>query len=125
MNRTRSLVVGLATTALLWGGVAGVVDTGIAQAQPSQVPMFHGPFAADDGGWGPPQHWCPGQQPVPSTGNHITDPLNWDWSVCHTYYYLWSGMGNVSNMIWDGENPPPRPPPPPALNFCPFPPWCP
>jgi len=36
-------------------------------------------------------------------------------NVCHTYYYLWSGMGNVSNMIWDGDNPPPKPPPPPAL----------
>ncbi|ETZ99449.1 hypothetical protein I547_5392 [Mycobacterium kansasii 824] len=31
-------------------------------------------------------------------------------SVCHTYYYLWPGMGNVSNMIWDGDDPPPKPP---------------
>ena len=29
-------------------------------------------------------------------------------TVCHTYYYLWPGMGNVSNMIWDGDNPPPK-----------------
>ena len=42
---------------------------------------------------------------MPATGNHITDPLNWDWNVCHTYYFLWPGMGNVSNMIWDGDNP--------------------
>jgi hypothetical protein len=49
---------------------------------------------------------------VPVTGNHVTDPLNWDWNVCHTYYFLWPGMGNVSSLIWDGENPPPKPPPP-------------
>jgi hypothetical protein len=93
----KRLVVGLATaTTLVSAGVG--VGAGIAQA--------------DDGGWGPPQHWCPGEQPVPATGNHVTDPLNWDWNVCHTYYFLWPGMGNVSNLIWDGENPPPRPPPP-------------
>jgi hypothetical protein len=39
---------------------------------------------ADDNGWAPAHHWCPGEQPVPVTGNHITDPLNWDWNVCHT-----------------------------------------
>lgn len=72
---------------------------------------------ADDGDWGPPHHWCPGELPLPATGNHITDPLNWDWNVCHTYYFVWGGMGNVSNGIWDGENPPPKPPPPMGL-YC-------
>lgn len=75
---------------------------------------------ADDNGWGPPKQWCPGD-PLPMTGNHVTDPFRgWDMTVCHTYYYLWPGMGNVSNMIWDGDNPPPKPPgsgfqPPPPL----------
>jgi hypothetical protein len=108
---TRRLIVGLAGTAMVAGSLGLAVGEGTAQAQPGA------PFAADDNGWGPPQHWCPGQLPLPATGNHITDPLNWDWNVCHTYYFLWSGMGNVSNMIWDGDNPPPRPPPPVGL-YC-------
>jgi hypothetical protein len=71
--------------------------------------------ASADGDWGPPKRWCPGE-PLPPTGNHVTDPFRgWDMSVCHTYYYLYPGMGNVSNMIWDGDNPPPKPAPPPAL----------
>lgn len=124
MNNPRVMkaaTAGLATTLVLWGGPwpAGV------QAQPGPALLGHGPIAIDNGDWGPPRHWCPGQQPVPTTGNHITDPIRWDWNVCHTYYYVWPGMGNVSNVIWDGDNPPPKPPPPPALNFCPIPPWCP
>jgi hypothetical protein len=126
MNRTRSLLFScLATTTLIWGAVAGVLGTGTAHAQPRPAPLDHGPFAADDGGWGPPHHWCPGQLPVPHTGNERVDPLNWDWNICHTYYWVWSGMGNVSNGIWDGDNPPPRPAAAPGLNFCPIPPWCP
>ena len=107
----RRLVMGLAATALVSSGLGLAVGAGTAQAQPVL------PFPADDGGWGPPHHWCPGQLPLPATGNHITDPLNWDWNVCHTYYFLWEGMGNVSNMIWDGDNPPPKPPPPVGL-YC-------
>ena len=97
---TRVSRFGLAAlAALVTAGMGGIgVGAGIAQA--------------DDGGWGPPQHWCPGEEPVPATGNHVTDPLNWDWNVCHTYYFLWPGMGNVSSLIWDGENPPPKPAPP-------------
>ena len=59
---------------------------------------------ADDNGWGPPKHWCPGE-PALMTGNDVTDPLNWDWNVCHTYDILYPGMGNVSQMFWDGDNP--------------------
>jgi hypothetical protein len=103
MTRVRRLIVGLAATALASSGLGLAVGEGLAEA--------------DDGGWGPSHHWCPGEQPVPVTGNHITDPLNWDWNVCHTYYFLWPGMGNVSNMIWDGDNPPPKPPPPVGL-YC-------
>jgi hypothetical protein len=103
------------------------VGASAAQAQPGVAPLDRVPFPADapdHPDWGPAHHWCPGEEPV-TTGNHITDPLNWDWNVCHTYYYVWPGMGNVSSLIWDGENPPPKPPPAPALNFCPIPPWCP
>jgi hypothetical protein len=95
--------------ALLSGGIA-VAGLGLGA----------GTAQADDNGWGPAKQWCPGE-PLPTTGNHVTDPFRgWDMSVCHTYYYVWSGMGNVSSMIWDGDNPPPKPPgsgfhPPPPL----------
>lgn len=109
-NVTRTL-----SRVLLSGGiaVAGLGLAGGVHAQP-------GPLVTDDNGWGPAKQWCPGD-PLPMTGNHVTDPFRgWDMTVCHTYYYLWPGMGNVSNMIWDGDNPPPKPPgsgyqPPPPL----------
>jgi hypothetical protein len=66
----RRIVVGSATAALLSGLGLDRAGDGIA--------------GADDNGWAPAHHWCPGEQPVPVTGNHITDPLNWDWNVCHT-----------------------------------------
>jgi len=74
MKRVGRATVGLVGAAALMSVGLGV-GAGIAQA--------------DDGGWGPPEHWCPGEQPVPATGNHVTDPL-----------------------IWDGDNPPPKPAPP-------------
>jgi hypothetical protein len=50
----------------------------------------------------------------------------WDSNVCHTYWYVYFGQGNVAQNIFEGETPPPPPPaPPPGLNFCPIPPWCP
>ncbi len=114
--RRGRLAAGLATTALAAGVVALSVffspGAGSAQAQLG----FRYPRTMAGGA-----HritGARGEQPVPMTGNHITDPLNWDWNTCHTYYFLWSGMGNVSNMIWDGENPPPRPAPPPMGLYC-------
>ncbi|HEY3994706.1 MAG TPA: hypothetical protein VGM40_01980 [Mycobacterium sp.] len=100
IRRLKTIFVG----AVLSGGLA-VAGVGLAA----------GVAQADNPDWGPAHYWCPGQ-PLPPTGNHVTDPFRgWDMNVCHTYYYLWPGMGNVSNMIWDGDNPPPKPPPPPAL----------
>jgi hypothetical protein len=55
-----------------------------------------------------PYQWCPGQ-PLPATG------MIWDMNVCHTYYKVGYGQGNVANdfggppgvpSIWDGDNPP-------------------
>jgi hypothetical protein len=119
----KRLTVALATTVLLSGGVAGVPDAGTAQAKLGPVPLSHGPVHADDD-WGPPHRWCPGQS-LWITGNHVNNPVIWDNNVCHTYYIVNFGMGNVAQNIWDGPNPPPKPPPPPGLNFCPIPPWCP
>jgi hypothetical protein len=97
----------IALTALVSAGV-GLAGLGLAPASARADPNTD---------WGPAKHWCPGE-PLPSTGNHVTDPLHdWNASVCHTYYYLWPGMGNVSHMIWDGDNPPPKPPPPVGL-YC-------
>jgi hypothetical protein len=74
-----------------------------------------GTAQADNGDWGPAHHWCPGQ-PLPDTGNRVTDPLRWDMTICHTYYYTYP-YGNVAKTIWDGDNPPPKPPPPYGL-YC-------
>jgi hypothetical protein len=57
-----------------------------------------------------PCHWCPGSPPV-QTGNHVTNPVRWDESVCHTYWYVYFGQGNVAQNIFEGETPPPPPPP--------------
>ena len=97
--------------ALLSGGltIAGLgLAAGNAQAHPNPVPL-------DNGDWGPPHHWCPGQ-PLPDTGNRVTDPLRWDMTICHTYYYTYP-YGNVAKTIWDGDNPPPKSPPPIGL-YC-------
>jgi hypothetical protein len=57
-----------------------------------------------------PCHWCPGNPPV-QTGNHVTNPVRWDFNVCHTYWYVYFGQGNVAQNIFEGEVPPPPPPP--------------
>ena len=33
--------------------------------------------------------------------------VNWDMSVCHKWWAVNVGMGNVSRNIWEGDNPPP------------------
>lgn len=119
----KRLIVGLATAVLLWGGVAGPVGPGTAQAKPGPVPLNAWPGCPNDHPAGP-CHWCPGDPPV-QTGNLRVDPVRWDASICHTYWYVTPGQGNVSRVIWDGDDPPAPPPPPPGLNFCPIPPWCP
>jgi hypothetical protein len=120
----RKLIVGLATTVMLAGNVAAAVDPGTAQAKPAvPVPLNSWPGCPPDHPEGP-CHWCPGD-PQPQTGNLRVYPVVWDWNICHTYYYVYSGQGNAAHNIWDGENPPAPPPWPPGLNFCPIPPFCP
>ncbi|MGD1171662.1 hypothetical protein ACKUVQ_06410 [Mycobacterium seoulense] len=56
-----------------------------------------------------PHRWCPGNpKQMPYVVNQYID---WDWSVCHTWYPTQYGMGNVTmqgrpTSIWDGDNPP-------------------
>ena len=100
----KRLIVGLATTALV---SAGLGMAGLAfGAGAAHADMYV------------PYHWCPGQ-PLPSTGNHITNPIVWDMGVCHTYEYVPFGQGNVAQNIWDGPDAPlPPPPAPPAPPQC-------
>ena len=86
----------LATTVLVSGGL-GLAALGL------------GAGIANAGG---PYQWCPGQ------GMPNDDPVVWDMSVCHTWYAVHYGQGNVPyadgrpSYIWDGDNPPGPPPQP-------------
>jgi hypothetical protein len=83
-----------------------------AQAGPGFVPLDAWPGCPNDHPQGP-CHWCPGQ-PLPPTGNHVTNPERWDNNICHTHYYVYFGQGNVAKNIWAGDNPPAPPPTIPA-----------
>ncbi|MDQ1304274.1 MAG: hypothetical protein QG671_101 [Actinomycetota bacterium] len=81
---------------------------------------FAGPALANKG----PFTWCPGD----GYYNGVDTFLAWDWNVCHTYYTVGYGQGNVPltyttdypASIWDGENPPPALPGCPPIAFlCP------
>jgi hypothetical protein len=102
MNTTHTLrrgIVGLATIVLVSGGL-GLAGLGLAA----------GTAQADNLG---PFQWCPGQSMDKPTGpGH---DIAWDWSVCHTWYTVDYGKGNVSHSYdiggpssyWDGDDPPP------------------
>ena len=105
----------LAASVALAGSVLPAVT---AQAQPGNS----WPGCPPDSPEGPCR-WCPGDPPV-QTGNLKVNPVVWDNSVCHTYWYVYSGQGNVASNIFEGDAPPAPPPPPPNLTP-PLPPgWC-
>ena len=57
-----------------------------------------------------PRHWCPGDDPRGEPGGaFVTSPPNWDWNVCHTYYIVPFGHGNVNPGILADAPPPPPP----------------
>ncbi len=108
---TRRLLKTVIAGTLLSGCVAMTgsgLGAGIAQATA-------GPFT-----------WCPGQSmdypsgPDMSFGLKpvITDHYVWDMNVCHTWYRVETGWGNVPwippdgqqtlshSTVWDGDNPP-------------------
>jgi hypothetical protein len=123
MNRTlrstslRRRIVRSATTALVVGGLAvsGLgLTAGSAEAQPGPVPLGAWPGCPNDHPDGPCR-WCPGDPPV-QTGNLRVNPVIWDEGVCHTYWYVYFGQGNVAQNIFEGDTPPPPPPPLALIN---------
>jgi hypothetical protein len=125
MGTTRTLKKAVAG-ALLSGSCAAAVlglTAATAQAEPGFASPMHDPLAEDGpvppGATGP-YICCPGQEHSglnPQTGRGCpgTD-VNWDKDVCHTWYGVYWGHGNVAPPIWEG----PQPPPPEALQK----PWC-
>jgi hypothetical protein len=113
-HATRLLVQELDDRVLLPGGMALALfgmAAGFANADP---------FAAQ------PHNWCPGEA-LPFPG------LQWDMGVCHTWYEVPFGQGNVRMVDVRGNpvnsfvsadipapifTPPPSPPPPPPHPFC-------
>lgn len=82
--------------AMLSAGVAMaglVLGAGTAYADPD--PGYIDPVG--------PYHWCPGGLPL---------DVNWDQSICHDYWHVATGAGNVGgpgdlhDNLWDGPNPP-------------------
>jgi hypothetical protein len=108
MDAARGLRTVIAGTVLSVGLAAG---SGLTAATAEAGPGW--PGCANEHG---PCHWCPGDPPV-RTGNMVNDPVIWDSSVCHTYWYVNMGQGNVAHEIWDGDDPPAPPPPPPPPPF--------
>jgi hypothetical protein len=121
----KRVIVGLATTVLVSGGLglAGL-GAGAALADDDCSP----PTKVNGICWGP-NHWCPGDSLFHLTQNHVHDPVTWDMNVCHTYYHVARDQANQGQGIYEGPSPPPPqappPPAPPGLPFCPIPPWCP
>jgi hypothetical protein len=122
MDTTRT-VKKIIAGALLSGGVAMVgIGLGAGTAQATK-----GPFT-----------WCPGQSMVwpsgPNSDRGIPEPYVWNMNVCHTWYVVADGWGNVPHVeagqqtlhdsnVWDGDNPPPDNPGHVncGLMFCPNP----
>jgi hypothetical protein len=86
----RAVFTGLAAAAVVCGGLG--LGAGSAKADTFDS-----------------HRWCPGD---PKNWPYVVnDLIDWDWSVCHTWYPTNYGMGNTTmqgrpTSIWDGDNPP-------------------
>ena len=123
----RRAIVGFTTGLLVFGGL-GLASVGLAGGTAAALPggplpLNSWPGCPENSPEGPCR-WCPGDPPV-QTGNLRVNPVVWDNNVCHTYWYVLEGQGNVANNIFEGEVPPAEPPPAPGWTP-PIPPgWCP
>jgi hypothetical protein len=120
-RRKRIIAGALLSAGVALGGLGLSDDT--AQALPDgPLPLGSWPGCPENSPEGPCT-WCPGNPPV-QTGNLRINPVVWDENVCHTYWYVYHGQGNVASNIFEGDTPPAPPPPPPNLTP-PLPPgWC-
>lgn len=108
----KQLTVGVATTILVSGalGLACLVSAGAAQAgcEPGHV--------GNVCGYGP-NRWCPGDSLYMDRGGPYQG-VQWDMNVCHTWYRVAQGAGNVGegphnqSDVWEGPDPPPPAPAP-------------
>jgi hypothetical protein len=81
-----------------------------------------------------PITWCPGQSMEQPTGpNRSGTQYDWNMGVCHTWYRVSYGFGNVFKIVdgtrtlsgssaWEGDNPPGAPVINCGLFACPIPP---
>jgi len=109
--------------ALLSGGIA-VAGLGLGAGTAQACNGAFGPC-----GYGP-NHWCPGDSMYMDRGGPYQG-VQWDMGVCHTWYRVAPGAGNVpegprnQSDVWEGSNPPPPAPPPPPPPAGPPPPCIP
>jgi len=87
----------LATTVLVSGGL-GLSGLGAGTAQAACTPDTGGYSC----GYGP-NHWCPGDSVYSDQGGP-DNGVNWDMSVCHTWYRVAQGAGNVPVPERPGSN---------------------
>ena len=109
----KRLIVGLATTVRVSGGL-GLADLELAAG--TAHAYTYGPF-----------QWCPGQD-LPNDPPRPDGSLNWDMSICHTYYFDYDIRDpGTPARYWEGPNifPTPIPPPPPQPLPADCPPWSP
>lgn len=83
--------------AALISGTTALAGVALSPATANALPYVYGPLT-----------WCPGEM----TAGMPDKVINWDWNVCHTYYSVDFGVvGNVSEHVWEGAEPPPGLPP--------------
>lgn len=82
------------TAAALLAGAAALTSLTLtpATAQADPDARATGPFT-----------WCPGQYQGFASGS---ERPNWDWNVCHTYWWSYGVPGNVAPSVWEGALPP-------------------
>ncbi|WP_082956536.1 MULTISPECIES: hypothetical protein [unclassified Mycobacterium] len=100
-------------------GIAGAATTLLASGCLGLASLVLGAGTAQADSPGP-YRWCPGDSMVyhatvgPHTGPGVA--YQWDMNVCHTWYWVANGKGNVPykghlpSGVWDGDNPPPLQP---------------
>jgi hypothetical protein len=110
----------IAAATLLPGGVA-IAGLGLAPGT-AHAENWCSPAAMVNKVCYGPNQWCPGDSLFHLTENHVANPIKWDMNVCHTYYYVPWGQGNVGGDIWEGTNPPGPQTLPPRAPYVPPPP---